>query len=175
MGKWISKSKCSLKVLHENYQEHDLDWESASFPCGIDSGRIGVYDHEHYKVEDPDSDFNNGVSWGHTNHRGFDGFCFIQVGIDDNLDICGIREECDIDYFCDNCNRDIIDGIRYNCLDCSEYDLCQLCYTNNTHGHDSTHKLEKIVYESNNNFQPDSSKSSKSSESLKSTDDSKDI
>eukprot|EP01080_Neovahlkampfia_damariscottae_P008860 gene8860-809_t len=34
---------------------------------------------------------------------------------------------------CDQCNKRDIKGIRYQCLDCEDYDLCQDCFKTSTH------------------------------------------
>lgn len=43
--------------------------------------------------------------------------------------------------FCDHCANDQpIKGIRFQCLECKEYDLCELCYRNQVH----FHKMKRI-------------------------------
>ena len=43
---------------------------------------------------------------------------------------------------CAGCNKDILNGIRYNCPQCTDYDLCSDCYKNpNINRGSGTHKL----------------------------------
>lgn len=37
---------------------------------------------------------------------------------------------------CTGCNMNPITGIRYKCLQCSEFNLCQICEEKVTHEHD---------------------------------------
>jgi ZZ type zinc finger protein len=43
---------------------------------------------------------------------------------------------------CDGCNSTTITGVRYKCLNCVAYDLCEKCESNNDH--ESTHVFAKI-------------------------------
>ncbi|XP_059174283.1 uncharacterized protein LOC131954538 [Physella acuta] len=44
---------------------------------------------------------------------------------------------------CDGCNTEGIVGVRWNCAQCVNYDLCEVCYNSNKHSLD--HKFRKIV------------------------------
>ncbi|XP_052811381.1 uncharacterized protein LOC128239001 isoform X3 [Mya arenaria] len=49
---------------------------------------------------------------------------------------------------CDGCNMQIV-GLRYNCITCPDYDLCQACFDKAVHiGHD----MKQISYQSHGNF-----------------------
>merc|ERR1712137_72038 len=43
---------------------------------------------------------------------------------------------------CDNCNQTIV-GIRYKCLQCADFDFCEVCEAPET-GHDQTHVFAKL-------------------------------
>ena len=50
-------------------------------------------------------------------------------------------------YSCNNCNKEPIYGIRFSCIECDNYDLCQNCFDkiidNNSH-YNNKHKFEAI-------------------------------
>lgn len=131
-----------LLVLHDDYNEEDLNWQGADYPCGVDSGALGVYDLDKYNgaKEEP-------IGYGITLSMGGDGFNFIEVGLNDEQKICGIRHEKgdDIDGFiCDNCD-DVIEEYFYTCTKCNEheYDLCKKCYENVKELHDNDHEFSR--------------------------------
>ena len=41
---------------------------------------------------------------------------------------------------CDGCEMNPIHGLRYHCLDCPDYDLCEGCYNKEVH---SQHKMKR--------------------------------
>lgn len=50
---------------------------------------------------------------------------------------------------CDNCSRRIAKGDAfYSCHDCLDYDfdLCAECFTSGKHKHDSSHKIDRVVW-----------------------------
>ena len=46
--------------------------------------------------------------------------------------------------FCDNCKKNNITGIRYRCLTCSNYDICEDCERYLSHLHDNSHFFLRI-------------------------------
>ncbi len=46
--------------------------------------------------------------------------------------------------FCNGCNKQGITGIRYKCLICADYDLCEECESKMFPVHDATHPFAKI-------------------------------
>ncbi len=38
--------------------------------------------------------------------------------------------------WCNACDQPLINGNRYVCLDCADYDLCETCEEQNAHGHE---------------------------------------
>lgn len=48
-------------------------------------------------------------------------------------------------YRCDVCNASPIMGIRYKCLDCDSYDLCEACKEGPCGVHDTSHKMLCIL------------------------------
>ena len=48
---------------------------------------------------------------------------------------------------CDICKMSPILGIRYNCEECEDFDLCESCYEKNKESHGHTFKIiEKSIY-----------------------------
>jgi len=45
---------------------------------------------------------------------------------------------------CDNCGASPIAGVRFKCANCADYDLCETCEANNSHGHAADHVFLKI-------------------------------
>lgn len=45
---------------------------------------------------------------------------------------------------CNNCLKTNIQGYRYKCLFCKDYDLCEACEVNSSINHDNTHVFLKI-------------------------------
>lgn len=133
-GNWSNNFDNVLCAIHEQYKENDLKWEPAEYPCGIDTARIGIYDLEKY---DPETNFDEDdkIDWGVTIFKNSDGFSAIEIGYNGKREICGIREQSEMDYFCDQCGVDVND-VRYSCVVCENYDLCPSCYVENKHGHD---------------------------------------
>ena len=46
--------------------------------------------------------------------------------------------------FCDNCKKNNITGIRYRCLTCNNYDICEDCERYLSHLHDNSHFFLRI-------------------------------
>jgi Zinc finger, ZZ type len=53
------------------------------------------------------------------------------------------------EFNCDSCDAFPIEGIRYKCLDCEDFDLCEICFNDGSSppstGHDETHKYVRII------------------------------
>merc|ERR1719282_1346 len=47
---------------------------------------------------------------------------------------------------CDVCEMSPINGVRYKCCDCDDYDLCEKCHNDGQH---SQHKMMKILSQQN--------------------------
>lgn len=45
---------------------------------------------------------------------------------------------------CNICNKNNIQGVRYKCLFCNDFDLCQDCEVNSVNNHDNSHVFLKI-------------------------------
>ena len=43
---------------------------------------------------------------------------------------------------CDGCEMNPIRGLRFKCLDCPDFDLCEECYNREVHKH---HKMKSIT------------------------------
>ena len=43
---------------------------------------------------------------------------------------------------CDGCQMNPIKGLRFKCLDCPDFDLCEECYNKEIHKH---HKMKRIT------------------------------
>ena len=146
-GVWLSSSNNYLIVINEKYNESELKWHDAKWPCGVDSGLIGVYDYskyaEHMKsaINENENWDEKKIDWGHTINTCADGFYEIQIGYNNEGNISGIREGPVIGYFCNQCRNDI-KNVRYRCQSCVDYDLCQTCYEK--YGHNQTHTLDSV-------------------------------
>ena len=58
---------------------------------------------------------------------------------EEDIHLLGVGRE-DIHYYqCDGCGQAPIKGIRYHCLQCEDYDLCQDCYDKGTHQREKDH------------------------------------
>src|SRR5438128_1886307 len=73
----------------------------------------------------------------------YDGFVEIEIGYNHQKEVCGVREQCVINYFCNRCNNDIFD-LRYHCRICDDFDLCESCFNGGQHDHDQSHALIAI-------------------------------
>ena len=58
--------------------------------------------------------------------------------------ISGIKHESIV---CNGCKKSAIMGIRWKCSVCVDYDLCHLCYMNDTH--DTQHTFLRFAINSN--------------------------
>ena len=47
---------------------------------------------------------------------------------------------------CDNCSVTPIQGLRYKCSICQEYDLCEECEKEGSHGHNEDHSMIAVSY-----------------------------
>ena len=48
----------------------------------------------------------------------------------------GSSSNAQIGFFCDSCMMTPIVGLRYHCLTCSDFDLCERCYFQVGHRHE---------------------------------------
>ncbi|OQS04594.1 carboxy terminal motor kinesin, partial [Thraustotheca clavata] len=47
--------------------------------------------------------------------------------------------------WCDVCRGSITNALRYKCLCCPNFDMCESCCTNNTHGHPKEHPILRLT------------------------------
>ena len=73
----------------------------------------------------------------------FDFLIAEKIEINENDDDNDSFEDLLHDAFCDKCNKQI-SGVRWNCLDCFDYDLCNLCMENSKKFHESSHIFRKF-------------------------------
>lgn len=136
-GKWINMSENTdvICTIHENYAEPLLNWTECDVPCSINMNSIGVYDLEKYK-EYYDLYFKNDERKVFLHNYQLFGFTWqleeskiipIQIGYNEDGVVCGVRDACNISYYCDNCKEDILDA-RYCCTNCTNFDFCQECF-----------------------------------------------
>jgi len=148
-GTWKchKKQDDNYDFVHESYTEHNLQWTEYQicYPNTTEKDEeivIGLYD---FKQWNPNiSSVDQFQDFGYTMCSGDP--MFIQIGRDEEDNICGVRDSCSYEYYCDNCgnitsngNMDI--GTRFRCKSCDEYDLCASCY-----------KIKHIVHDINHNF-----------------------
>ena len=63
----------------------------------------------------------------------------ISIGHNEKGIVCGIRNVCDISHYCNHCYK-TIQNVRYNCLNCIDFDLCEYCYGRINDKKDKIHK-----------------------------------
>ena len=60
---------------------------------------------------------------------------------------------------CEECGMNPIIGVRYRCISCGDYDLCENCHLRDEYSHDPTHKLTRFDDNADLNFSRNMSKS----------------